>query len=258
MYISVLFLSISFVNEVSAQKYTISGYVSDESSGEQLLSATIYVKELKTGAISNGYGFYSLNLPKGEYTITYSFIGYRTREFSVSLKEDLKKNVELISIAIQTGEVEIVGKRKDKNVTSTDVGKVELDVEKAKSIPVVFGEVDILKTLQLLPGVKSAGEGSSGFYVRGGGADQNLILLDEALVFSTGHLFGFFSVFNSDAIKSLTLIKGGMPANYGGRLASVVDVTMKDGNNKSYHADGGIGIISSRLTIDFNSSGENK
>jgi hypothetical protein len=241
---------VSFTEVLYAQKHTVSGYISDASSGEELISATIYIKELKTGTVTNTYGFYSLNLPNGEYTVTYSFIGYSSQEFSINLKEDVKKNVELRPIAILTGEVEIYGKRKDANITSTDVGKVEVDVQKAKAIPVVFGEVDILKTLQLLPGVKSAGEGSSGFYVRGGGADQNLILLDEALVFSPGHLFGFFSIFNSDAIKSLTLIKGGMPANYGGRLASVVDVTMKDGNNKSYHADGGIGIISSRLTIE--------
>jgi hypothetical protein len=234
----------------SAQKYTISGYVRDAFSGEELINSTIYVKELKTGAITNVYGFYSLTLPKGQYNISYSYMGYKAFSTLIDLTSDLKQNVELASSTIQTSEVEIIGKRKDANVKSTDVGKMDVDIEKAKSIPAVLGEVDILKTLQLLPGVKSAGEGSSGFYVRGGGADQNLILLDEALVFNTGHLFGFFSVFNSDAIKNMTLIKGGMPSNYGGRLASVVDITMKEGNNKSYHADGGIGLISSRLTIE--------
>ena len=248
--IIVLVWSLTFATHVSAQKYTISGFIRDASSGEELINATIYVKDLKTGAVSNVYGFYSLSLPKGEHKVMYSFMGYRSQEFTVNLTEDLSKNAELLSVTLQTGEVEIIGKRKDANIKSTDVGKVDVDVEKAKAIPVVLGEVDILKTLQLLPGVKSAGEGSSGFYVRGGGPDQNLILLDEALVFSTGHLFGFFSIFNSDAIKNLTLIKGGMPANYGGRLASVVDVTMKEGNNKSYHADGGIGFISSRLTVE--------
>jgi hypothetical protein len=247
--IVILFCLFSSDN-VSAQKYTLSGYVRDAFSGEELINSTIYVKELKTGAITNVYGFYSLTLPKGEYNISYSYMGYQAVSAIINLSADLKKNVELASSTIQTSEVEIVGKRKDANIKSTDVGKVDIDIEKAKSIPAVLGEVDILKTLQLLPGVKSAGEGSSGFYVRGGGADQNLILLDEALVFNTGHLFGFFSVFNSDAIKNMSLIKGGMPANYGGRLASVVDITMKEGNNKSYHADGGIGLISSRLTIE--------
>jgi len=250
LFLSVIIWSLMCSNTVSAQKYSISGYVRDEFSGEELINSTIYVKELKTGAVTNVYGFYSLTLPKGEYNISYSYMGYKSVSVIIKLTEDLKKNIELSSSVIQTSEVEIVGKRKDANVKGTEVGTVDVDIEKAKTIPAVLGEVDILKTLQLLPGVKSAGEGSSGFYVRGGGADQNLILLDEAIVFNTGHLFGFFSIFNSDAIKNMTLIKGGMPANYGGRLASVVDITMKEGNMKTFHADGGIGLISSRLTLE--------
>ena len=248
--IFILFLFFISSFSFAQDKFTISGFVRDVSSGEELISATIYVKELKTGILTNNYGFYSLTLPKGKYTLSISYMGFQTREISVDLNENIHNNIDLQPVAFLNKEVEIVGKRKNENVQNTDVGKVELDIEKAKAIPAIMGEVDILKTIQLLPGVKSAGEGSSGFYVRGGGSDQNLILLDEAIVFNTGHLFGFFSVFNSDAVKNTTLIKGGMPANYGGRLSSVVDVTMKEGNNKQYHGAGGIGLIASKLTLE--------
>lgn len=231
------------------QKYTVSGYVKDAESGETLLSANVIVKELGTGAITNLYGFYSITLPEGDYTLIYSFISYESVEKKISLTKDERINVELPVSSVMKDEVVISAERKDKNVESTDMGKVELTTEQVKSIPALLGEVDVMKTLQLLPGVMSAGEGNSGFYVRGGGPDQNLILLDDAVVYNSGHLFGFFSVFNSDAIKSTTLIKGGMPASYGGRLSSVVDVQMKDGNMKKYNVEGGIGLISSRLTV---------
>jgi hypothetical protein len=239
------------LNTVSAQqKYTLSGYIKDNASGEDLIGATVSINDLNKGSVTNEYGFYSLTIPAGIYTFTFSYIGYQTKTLKIDLRKNVRQNIELQSIAIQEEEVEIVVKKGDQNVQSTDVGKVELSTVQVKEIPALLGEVDILKTIQLLPGVQSAGEGSTGFYVRGGGSDQNLILLDEALVFNTGHLFGFFSVFNADAIKSTTLIKGGMPAQYGGRLSSVVDVSMKEGNNRSYHAAGGIGLISSRLTVE--------
>lgn len=235
---------------VTSIKYTISGYVRDSSSGEELIGASVGIPDLRKGAVTNLYGFYSITVPKGRYSVVYSYMGYRTSEIIVVLNKNLRKNVELSPKAILTKEVRITAERKDQNIQSTDVGKIELNVEETKAIPVILGEADILKTIQLLPGVQSAGEGNSGFYVRGGGPDQNLILLDEAVVYNTGHLFGFFSVFNSDAIKNTTLIKGGMPANYGGRLSAVVDISMKEGNNKKYEAEGGIGMIASRLTIE--------
>ena len=230
-------------------KYTISGYLKDAKTGETLIAANIYIKELYKGTISNEYGFYSITTENGTYTLAASYLGYQTREFAITLDEDIRLNIDMELDAVITKEVVISDKRTDDNVQSTDMGRIELSVEKIKTLPVLFGEVDILKIIQLLPGIQSSGEGNSGFYVRGGGPDQNLILLDEAVVYNPGHLFGFFSVFNSDALKNVLLIKGGMPANYGGRLSSVLDISMKDGNNKKYTAEGGIGLISSRLTL---------
>lgn len=240
-----------FHQNLSAQnQYTISGYVKDSASGEDLIGANVYVLEnLSSGASTNVYGFYSISLAEGEYTLLSSYVGFETFSQKISVHENLRINI-LLKPKQLLEEVVITGEHTDENVQSTDMGKVDLSIEQIKTIPVLFGEVDILKTLQLLPGVGGAGEGNSGFYVRGGGPDQNLILLDEAVVYNTGHLFGFFSVFNSDALKNTTLYKGGMPAQYGGRLSSVVDVQMKDGNNQSYHAEGGIGLIASRLTIE--------
>ncbi|MBL6963234.1 MAG: TonB-dependent receptor [Bacteroidetes bacterium] len=234
----------------SQEKYTLNGYIKDAESGEDLIGATVSIFDINKGTVSNLYGFYSITLEKGTYKFSYTYIGYQSKEIEVLLNKNVRNNIELKPIAIQQDEVEIIVNKTDENVKSTDMGKIELSTIRVKEIPALLGEVDILKTIQLLPGVMSAGEGSSGFYVRGGGSDQNLVLLDEALVFNTGHLFGFFSVFNADAIKSTTLIKGGMPANYGGRLSSVVDVSMKEGNNRTYHATGGIGLISSRLTLE--------
>jgi hypothetical protein len=246
--ITIIFLLFTF--DTSAQnKYTISGYIKDKSNGEFLVGVNIYVKEILKGASTNEYGFYSITVPEGKYTLVASFLGFQTSEQPIELNQNLRINIELVSSAIVSEVVEVVGERRDKNVESTNMGTVEMNVEQIKAIPALLGEVDIFRTLQLLPGVMSAGEGNSGFYVRGGGPDQNLVLLDHAVVYNPGHLFGFFSVFNSDAIKDVNLIKGGMPANYGGRLSSVVDVSMKEGNNKKYNVEGGIGLISSRLTI---------
>ncbi|MEZ4897844.1 MAG: TonB-dependent receptor [Saprospiraceae bacterium] len=232
-----------------AQNVTISGYVKDASTGETLIGANIYNALIPgQGTATNAYGFYSLTLPKGNYQLVFSYLGYQDHQADVALENDQTLNVQL-SEGVSMEEVVVVAEQNDRNVTSTDMGKIDLPIENIKLLPAVFGEVDILKALQLLPGVMSSGEGSSGFYVRGGGADQNLILLDEAPVYNTGHLLGFFSVFNADAIKNTTLIKGDMPAQYGGRLSSVVDVQMKEGNNQSYSIDGGIGLIASRLTV---------
>lgn len=234
---------------IAQNQYTISGYVQDNESGENLIGVSIYDQKTYKGTASNQYGFYSLTMEEGNYMIMYSFIGYKTITKNITLNKDLRLNVGLNNDAILTEEVIVTGERLDKNVSSSDMSQAKLEVGNIKQLPVIFGEVDILKSAQLLPGIQSGGEGNSGLYVRGGGPDQNLILLDEAVVYNAAHLFGFFSVFNADAIKDINIIKGGMPAEYGGRLSSVLDITMKDGNNKKYEVDGGIGLLSSRLTI---------
>ena len=234
----------------SQTKYTISGYVKDQNSGENLPAATVSIPELKKGLNTNAYGFFSLSAPTGKYTLKVTYLGYETYAKELDLKADIKLTIELIPKSQVAKEVVVkANARRDENVKGTEMGMHQLSMENVKKLPVIMGEVDVLKALQLLPGVSSAGEGMSGFYVRGGGPDQNLILLDDAVVYNTGHLFGFFSVFNGDAIKNVNLIKGGMPANYGGRLSSVVDVSMKEGNNKKFQVDGGIGLIASRLSI---------
>lgn len=235
---------------ISQENFTLSGYVTDAENGETLIGAAVFNQaDMGQGTVTNLYGFYSLTLPKGNYTIASSYLGYQTLLSEVTLDEDLNFDIPLPPEGLQLDEVVITSERKDENVADTRMGTVELEMAKIKTLPAFMGEVDLLKTLQLLPGVLSAGEGNSGFYVRGGGPDQNLILLDDATVYNTGHLFGFFSVFNSDAIKSTTLIKGGMPARYGGRLSSVVDIAMNDGNMKRFQVDGGIGLVASRLTL---------
>ncbi len=235
----------------NSQTFTLSGYIKDADTGETLIGANIFnVVNQSVGTSTNAYGFYSLSLTQGKYQLLISYLGYNDQYIDLDLNADQTLDIEL-SQGVVIEEITISAKEaeKDQNVQSTQMGKVELPMENIKKLPALLGEVDILKTLQLLPGVLSSGEGGSGFYVRGGGPDQNLVLLDEAVVYNTGHLLGFFSVFNADAIKNTTLIKGGMPARYGGRLSSVVDVQMRDGNNRYYQAEGGIGIISSRLTV---------
>ena len=227
----------------------LSGYVKSNSSGETLIGANVIVKELNVGCTTNNYGFFSLTLPLGSYTLETSYIGYKNVQIEISeSKENLIFNLNPTSYL--TNEVIVKAKKEDANVQDANMGKIELELEQVDQIPVLMGEKDILKTIQLLPGVQSGSEGSSGFYVRGGGPDQNLILLDEAVVYNASHLFGFFSVFNSDAINNIDLIKGSMPANYGGRLSSVLDINMKDGNNKKFGARGGIGLISSKMTVE--------
>jgi hypothetical protein len=228
-------------------KYTVNGYVRDSISGESIISATITINGKAVN--SNQYGFYSLTLPPGEYDLTVSHVSYITTSFKISLEKNIEQNVFLLPKSSALNEVIVFSKKKDANVRNAQMGKIDLSIGQIRSIPAFMGEVDILKAIQLLPGVQTAGEGNSGFYVRGGGPDQNLIILDDAVVYNTGHLFGFFSIFNSDAIKNTSLIKGGMPPQYGGRLSSVLDVTMKDGNSNQFQAEGGIGLIASRLSL---------
>ncbi len=237
-----------FLSAQPGQKFTLSGYVRDAATGEDLVAANVIVRDLPgTGTATNAYGFYSLSLPEGTYTLTFTYLGYNDQVREVALREDTRLNITLAE-GVNLQEVEVVADEAEDNVRGTQMGTVELPIENVKQLPALFGEVDVLKTIQLLPGILSAGEGTSGFYVRGGGPDQNLVLLDEAVVYNSGHLLGFFSVFNPDAIKNTTLIKGGMPANYGGRLSSVVDIQMKEGNDQHYQIEGGIGLVSSRLT----------
>ncbi len=232
------------------KKLIISGNINDAKTGEQLLGATIYIRELKLGVVSNMYGFYSLSVPTGNYTLVYSYVGYENFEKKIELKENTTINVELQPKSKDLNEVVITDKRNNENVTKNEMSVVRMDAKTIRKIPAFMGEVDVIKALQLLPGIQTTSEGSSGFSVRGGSPDQNLILLDEATVYNASHLLGFFSVFNNDAIKDVKIYKGDIPMNYGGRLSSVLDVRMNDGNQKKFSATGGIGTISSRLTIE--------
>lgn len=232
-----------------AQQYSISGRVKDASNGETLLGATILI-EGGGGAITNEYGFYSTTLDSGIYKVTYKYLGFDDVTKTVILDENKTVNVELGETANVIGTAVVSAKAIERRVENKQISVVKLETAKIKEIPVIFGEVDILKTITLLPGIQSAGEGNSGFNVRGGSQDQNLILLDEATVYNASHLLGFFSVFNGDAVKDLEVYKGGIPAKYGGRLSSIVDIKMRDGNAKKFAAIGGVGTISSRLTLE--------
>ncbi len=248
-----LFLSLFLSIGVFGQKYTISGYVKDITNGEDIYGAIIKVKELENvGTKTNAYGFYSITLDQGTYTLIYRSTGFETQEMPVVLNEDQSINIELTvpKDVLLIEEVVISAEKENDNITSAEMNITKFDPKDIETIPVIFGEKDIMKTLQLTPGVKGAGEGNAGFFVRGGGADQNLILLDEAPVYNASHLLGFFSVFNSDAIKDVSLFKSGIPAEYGGRASSVMDVKMRDGNLKKFGMSGGIGLISSRLTLE--------
>lgn len=233
----------------SQKRFTLSGYVKDSLSGETLIGSTISILGSSKGITSNAYGFYSISLNTGTYTFICSNVGYITQVKKIDLRSDVPFNFEMAPKITTEQAIIISSKKRDANVKNAQMGKLDLSINQIKSIPAFLGEVDVLKTIQLLPGVQSAGEGSSGLYVRGGGPDQNLILLDDAVVYNTGHLFGFFSIFNGDAIKNTSLIKGGMPAQYGGRLSSVLDIAMKEGNDKNFVVEGGLGLIASRLSI---------
>jgi len=238
------------ISMVFAQgKFTVRGTIEDASSGEGLIGATVYLEELGTGGLSNVYGFYSLTVPEGKYTLVYSFVGFEPVSRTVEINKDITLDIELAPSSTELAEVVVNADPEDSNVRSTQMSVNKLDMREVEAIPVIFGEKDIIKTIQLLPGIKST-EGGGGFFVRGGSADQNLILLDESPVYNASHLLGFFSVFNSDAIKDLTIYKGHIPSEYGGRASSVLDIKMKEGNNKKFAAQGGIGLISSRATIE--------
>lgn len=233
------------------QRYTLSGYIRDAATGEELIGATVQVVELSgTGATTNIYGYYALPLPAGSYTLRYQYLGYQSVVRQLTLQADTRLIIELQPEEAQLQEVVITGEREDANVSDVGMSRETLQIERIKSIPALFGEVDVLRTIQLLPGVQTAGEGTTGLFVRGGAADQNLVLLDEATVYNASHLFGFFSVFNPDAIKNLEIYKGGIPARFGGRLSSILDIQMKEGNNKEYAVSGGVGLIASRLTVE--------
>jgi len=252
MYRILLVFTFFVLNQtVLAQKnVTLNGVIKDNSTGETLIGASIQIMGLKNiGAVTNAYGFYSISIAPGAYKLVYSYVGYQTQIKEIKIDKDTEVNVSLTSTNELT-EVIVNAEKKNENVVNPLMGVQKLNVKEINSIPVLFGERDILKTLQLLPGISSAGEGNSGFYVRGGAVDQNLILLDEAPVYNASHLLGFFSTFNSDAIKDVTVYKGGMPSQYGGRLSSVLDIKMNDGNKKDYTVEGGIGLISSRLKVE--------
>lgn len=229
-------------------KYTINGYVKDSATGETIIGAAVSYGD--RGIVNtNQYGFFSLTLDEGNYNFTISHVSYFSRTVNLTLTQDQQLDIFMISKSAALSEVVVFSRKKDGNVRTAQMGKIDLSIEQIKSVPSLLGEVDILKTMQLLPGVRNAGEGNAGFYVRGGGPDQNLIMLDDAVVYNTAHLFGFFSIFNPDAIKNTSLIKGGMPAQYGGRISSVLDIAMKDGNVNEFAAEGGLGLIASRLSV---------
>ncbi|GJM60670.1 TonB-dependent receptor [Persicobacter diffluens] len=235
---------------LSAQNFSLSGYLRDSATGEELPFANVVVKGTTIGVNTNAYGFYTISLPAGDHVLLFQFLGYQTLEKKISLQKNERLSVELPLETKTLEEVVISGEAANANVVKNEMSVVSLSPKSIETIPVLFGEKDILKTLQLMPGVSSTGEGNTGFYVRGGSSDQNLIILDEAPVYNASHLLGFFSVFNSDAVKSLKLYKSGIPAEYGGRLSSVLDVKMNNGNDRKFGAEGGIGLISSRLTLE--------
>ena len=242
-------LVLLFTHAVAQTKFTVSGIIKDKKTGETLIGVVVKsAGSSPVGTTSNEYGFYSLTLPAGSNKIIVDYVGYKEQEITVSADKKGSIDILLESAETQLNEVAISGKTN--TITSAQTGMEKLDIKDINMIPVLFGERDVLKTIQLLPGVQSVGDGNSGFYVRGGAADQNLILLDEAVVYNPSHLLGFFSTFNSDAIKDVTLYKGTAPAQYGGRLSSVLDVKMNDGNDQSYHVSGGIGLISSKLDVE--------
>ncbi len=251
IYLSIILLLISFISSIEAQdKVTMSGYVKDKESGEDLIGASIFVKESSIGVTTNIYGFYSLTIPKGKYKIEISYIGYSTQTEEFDLNDKKEINFELKPVSSELQEVLVKADKEDVMMQDAGVGTTKINIKKLETLPVFMGEKDILKSIQLLPGISAVSEGSTGLTVRGGTPAQNLILLDEAPVYNPSHFLGFFSVFNSDALKDLTIYKGGIPAQYSGRASSVLDIYMKNGNNRNFAVSGGLGLISSRLTVE--------
>jgi hypothetical protein len=245
-FIFLLFTLPAFAQE----KFTVNGYIKDTSNGEALIGATVYIREIKGGSTTNEYGFYSITLPAGDYSFTFSYVGFVTNPQSVSLTKNTQLNIELVPESAQLEEVVVKGELEQANVENLEMSTNKLEMKTILRVPTLFGETDVLRSLLLLPGVSTVGEGASGFNVRGGSVGQNLVLLDEAPVYNSSHLFGFFSVFNPDAVKDVKLYKGAVSARYGGRLASILDVRMKEGNSKKFEASGGIGSVFSRLALE--------
>lgn len=248
-----LFLLASIV-AFAQEKVTLSGTIANKTNNETLIGTSVSVSEANITVYTNSYGYYSITLPKGEYTITISNPDFETLEEKIPLTENIKRNFVMTEInrteTSKTKNIETVvlkGSSTKTNIQTPEMSTNKLTISTIKKMPAVLGEVDVLKSILQLPGVANAGEGSSGFNVRGGSVDENLVLLDEAIIYNTTHLFGFFSVFNSDVIKDLKLYKGGIPANFGGRVSSVLDIYQKEGNNREFHGNGGIGVIASRL-----------
>lgn len=237
-------------NNELLKRFTVSGYIRDAANGEALIGATVYVKELKTGTIANPFGFYSLSLPAGNYTFEFSYVGYTSQKIVIELQADKTVNIQLQPEAKELEEVVVTAEKPNANVARLEMSSNKLDTKTIRSVPALMGEVDLLKVVQMLPGVTATSEGTTNFSVRGGGYDQNLILLDDAPVYNASHLMGFFSVFNNDAIRDVKLYKGDIPASAGGRLSSLLDVRMKEGNNQKFSGTGGIGSVSSRLTLE--------
>jgi hypothetical protein len=234
----------------SQEKVTLNGYVKDVENGEELIGVTVYIPQLQAGTSSNSYGFYSLTVAPGRYQVQFSYVGFRTVTLEIDLQKDTSRNIELAAEATFIEEVVVEDKRPDANVEDVQMSRNIINMNQVRNLPALFGEVDIIKNIQMLPGVITAGEGTSSFFVRGGSADQNLILIDEAPVYDPSHLFGLFSVFNADVIKESELYKGGIPARFGGRLSSILEVRTKDGNNKELHGTGGIGSMASRIMVE--------
>jgi hypothetical protein len=249
-YFLVIAILLPIINLFSQEKVTLSGTIRDQSSNETLISVNILISDTKTALTTNEYGFYSVTLPKGEYKINISYLGFQIIEETVSLNQNIRKDFYLSPLDNELQEVVITGKENKTNIKKPEMSVNKMTSAAIKKIPAIFGEADVIKALLTLPGVTNAGEGASGFNVRGGAADQNLILLDEASIYSSSHLFGFFSVFNPDAVKDLKLYKGGIPAQYGGRASSVLDIYQKEGNSKKFHGEGGIGILTSKLLLE--------
>ena len=240
-----------FQSMMAQKNYSISGNVRDSKTGEVMIGAAIVVKEKpEIGTITNAYGFFSLTLTEGKYTFAFHYTGYDEKDTVIDMHQNAKFDIEIAEKTIELHTFEVTSEAANSNVTSTQTSVQKLNVKEIATIPVFFGEKDILKTIQLLPGIKGLTDGNAGFYVRGGGIDQNLILLDDATVYNPFHLLGFFSVFNSDAIKDVTIYKGGIPAEYGGRISSVLDIKMNDGDKKDYTWTGGVGLIDARLTFE--------
>ena len=235
---------------IGQEQVTISGYIKDASNGEDLIGATVYVKQLGQGTITNVYGFYSLTLASGECDIEFRYVGFTTNTQNFNLIANQRIDVELANMSKQLEEIVVTAEPEDINVSGIQMSTEKLDMKTIQKMPALLGEVDVIKSIQLLPGVSTVGDGASGFNVRGGNVGQNLVLLDEAPVFNSSHMLGFFSVFNPDAVKDINLIKGGIPSRYGGRLSSILDIRMKEGNSKEFDASGGIGTIFSRLAIE--------